>query len=82
VATYEGLRRDVMQGQSRPEDLGAIVYHGMLEGLAVMLARVEPANNFTAPHEPVVRPVPHDRDFVRVLANMLLRSQSEVMHVY
>lgn len=26
--------------------------------------------------------VPHDRQFVRLLANMLLRAQSEAMHVY
>ena len=32
--------------------------------------------------EVALRAMPHDREFVRLLANMLLRTQSEVMHVY
>ena len=39
--------------------------------------------NATAPlREGALRAMPHDREFVRLLANMLLRTQSEVMHVY
>src|SRR6202012_4536215 len=33
VARYEQLRTDVLRGQARPEGLGAVVYHGLLEGM-------------------------------------------------
>jgi len=76
------LRSQVLRGQARAEGLGAIVYHGMLQGLSVIRAELKPANHHAVPREPVARPVLHDREFVRVLANMLLRAQAEVMHVY
>jgi hypothetical protein len=53
----------------------------MLTGLTVTLANT-PASA-AAPMENVAVPaMPHDRQFVRLLANMLLRSQSEALHVY
>jgi hypothetical protein len=39
---YEQLRAEVLNGQARPQGLAAIVYHGMLRGLAVILADVPP----------------------------------------
>jgi hypothetical protein len=64
----------------RPEGLGALVYHGMVTGL-LMLARAAPLAAVPLP-DVAIQTMPHDRQFVRLLANMLLRTQSEVMHVY
>jgi hypothetical protein len=72
----------VLKGQACPEGLGAVVYHGMLRGLALMLTGMPASNGIPLAPVPAVRPVPHERQFVRLLANMLLRTQSEVMHVY
>ena len=36
--TYETLRGQVLQGQARPDGLGAIVFHGMWRGLVVLLS--------------------------------------------
>jgi len=76
------LRAPVICGQAHAEGVAAIVYHGMLQGLSVILAQGKPANEHPVPREPVARALlPPDRELVRVLANMLLRSQAEVTHV-
>jgi hypothetical protein len=69
-----------LQGQARPEGLGALVHHGMVTGLLMLVrASAPPAMPL---RDVATQTVPHDRQFVRLLANMLLRTQSEVMHVY
>ena len=81
VSIYETLRREVLRGQARPDGLGAVVYHGMLDGLALLLSvTVTP----TVCQPPTTQPpnVRGDRAFVRLLANMVLQTQSEVKHVY
>jgi hypothetical protein len=70
-----------VHGQARPEGLGALVYHGMVTGL-LMLARASASPAAVPLRDVTIRAMPHDRQFVRLLANMLLRTQSEVMHVY
>ena len=81
IEIYEALRIEALHGQGRPEGIGAVVYHGMVTGL-LMLARAS-APPVAAPLRDVaIRAMPHDRQFVRLLANMLLRTQSEEMHVY
>jgi hypothetical protein len=52
----------------------------MLRGLSVILAEGKPANEQPVAREPVARALPRDPELVRVLANMLLRAQTEVMH--
>jgi hypothetical protein len=81
ITAYEILRTAVLNEQARPEGLGAVVYHGMLRGLAVILSgEVAPSNPRTRGSlAPIVS---HDRDLVHVMANMLLHAQSEVRHVY
>jgi hypothetical protein len=73
------LRAEVLQGRARAEGIGALVYHGMVTGL-LMLASAPAPPAAVPPRD--IRTLPHDRQFVRLLANMLLRTQSEAMHVY
>jgi hypothetical protein len=82
LQTYEVLRVGVLSGQSRPEGLGAVIYHGMLRGLAVIVSARTPAKRALERIPLVGRPTPPEREFVRLLANMLLQTQSEAMHVY
>jgi hypothetical protein len=80
IDAYEALRSDVLEGRSRPEGLGAVIYHGMWRGLRVLLASAPESNPLMAPIPyPVIAREPA---LVHLLANMLLRTQSEVMHVY
>lgn len=81
VAMYERLRAEVLGGQARPDGLGAVVYHGLIEGMTLLgsspARRADPAPCASA--QPMV---PHDRELLRLLTNMVLQTQSEVMHVY
>jgi hypothetical protein len=87
LLTYEQLRARVINSQLYPEGLAAIVYHGMARGLTVMLT--EPAANVTSSPlqvSPLQVSAPEggsfNRELLRLIANMVLQSQSEVMHVY
>ena len=82
LPTYERLRTEVLNGNIRPEGLAAIAYHGMVRGLTVILA--EPAANTPSSPSPGPRSndASLDRDLLRLIANMVLQSQSQVMHVY
>ena len=79
---YEALRCAVLCAQPHVEGIGAIVFHGLWRGLVVLMsAMAVPATS--------VRPVPtvpssaaHDRQLVRLLANMVLAAESQVHHVY
>lgn len=73
----------MLYGQAHVEGVGTIVFHGMWQGLVVLImARAAPA--------PSVRPAPsvpppaavHDRQLVRLLANMVLAAESQVHHAY
>lgn len=81
VAVYERVRAEVLHGQARPEGLGALMYHGLVEGLRLLCS----PNATGAPVRPRAlspQPVRCDRELLRLLANMVLQTQSEVMHVY
>lgn len=80
---YETLRGQVLQGRARPDGLGAIVFHGMLRGLMVLLG-ASPPPSISSAAAPVVppAPVPHDPQLVRLLANMLLLTQSKDEYAY
>ncbi|HYZ42504.1 MAG TPA: hypothetical protein VE687_18055 [Stellaceae bacterium] len=75
------MRAEVLQGQARPEGLGALVYHGMVVGL-LMLTRAAAPPAAVPLRDIATSAIPHDRQFVRLLANMLLRTQCELVHVY
>jgi hypothetical protein len=81
VSVYEILRGEVLRGHARPEGLGAVVYHGMMDGLA----RLVPGSATSIPRQPQRTPLPNvrgDRAFVSLVANMVLQAQSEVQHAY
>jgi hypothetical protein len=82
LPTYERLRAEVLNGQARPEGLTAVAYHGMLRGLALILTEPVPEAPSSATSAPLAEAVPLDREFLRLLVNMVLQSQSQVMHVY
>jgi len=81
LATYETLRAEVIAGQARPAGLAAVIYHGMLRGLAVILTDVAlPA--VSAPRAPTSDINSVDPDLLRLVANMVLQMQSQVNHAY
>jgi hypothetical protein len=81
--TYETLRTQVLQGQARPDGLGAIVFHGMWRGLVLLLVAMPPASA-PSPAIPDTPPVSaaHDPQLVRQLAKMLLLTQSKDEYAY
>jgi hypothetical protein len=81
LATYETLRGEVLRGQARPAGLAAVIYHGMLHGLAVILTNI-PATEFSPTPAPGSDIRPLDRELLHLVANMVLQSQAQVSHVY
>ena len=81
VAMYEQLRADVLLGQARPEGLGALIYHGLLDGVALLCSSTD-CGAPRARHPSTSLPSVCDHELLRLLTNMVLQTQSEVMHVY
>lgn len=81
LATYETLRAEVLNGQARPAGLAAMIYHGMLRGLAVILTDVA-LPVVSAPRAPASDISAVDPDLLRLVANMVLQMQSQVNHAY
>ena len=82
LASYERLRAEVLLGQACPEGLAAVVYHGMLRGLTLILTDLVPSMASSQPCARVSEELPLDRELLHVIANMVLQAQSEVKHVY
>jgi hypothetical protein len=83
LSTYERLRAEVLSGNVRPEGLGAIVYHGLIDGLKLLCAsEIELRIPTQAAAAPQIEAMTHDPELLRLLTNMVLQTQSEVMHVY
>lgn len=82
VQTYEELREQVACEQARPDGLGAIVFHGMWCGLGVLLQTppTPSLSSASVPRPPT--PVTHDPQLVRLLANMVLLTQSKEEYAY
>lgn len=81
AAMYESLRAEVVNGQARPDGLGAVVYHGLVCGMT-LLAGAMPAAGIATPRSSTPVAVTRSPELLRVLANMVLQTQSEVAHVY
>jgi hypothetical protein len=80
VSLYETLRSDVLRGAARPDGLGAVIYHGMLQGLVLLMS----GPSAPTPYQPHMASAPNvrsDRGLVRLLANMVLQTHLEVKHV-
>jgi hypothetical protein len=78
------MRTALLCGQARPDGLGAIVFHGMWRGLAVLLGAASTAIPSSACAVAAVPPcaTAHDRQLVRLLANMVLAAEAQVHYAY
>jgi len=79
VALYETLRSDFSLGRACREGLTALRFHGMWQGLKVLLEAKSVAA--AASQQLTTPPSRSDTQFVRLLANLVLHAQSEVTHV-
>lgn len=78
------MRTAVLCGQAGPDGLGAIVFHGMWRGLAVLLgaaSAASPSGVWAVAAVPLSTTA-HDRQLVRLLANMVLAAESQVHYAY
>ena len=82
IENYEYLRAQVFEGGRCRTRLSAVMYHGMVRGLALMAST--PLSGWSPLDTPMPTRVAMDNDpaLVRLLANMVLQVQSEVQHVY
>jgi hypothetical protein len=82
--SYERVRAEVLAGQARPDALGAIVFHGMWQGLRVLLSASDTSSTSRIVSPPTAPPPTGtlDRQLVRLLADMVLATQPEVDHVH
>ena len=81
AASYEALRAEVISGKTRPAGVAALRFHGMAQGLALLLNNPAPSGA-PAPKVESSKPMQRDNEFIRVLANIVLRTHSELTHVY
>jgi hypothetical protein len=82
VAVYERMRGEVLHGQARPEGFGALMYHGLIEGLRLLCSSSATTGVSVGRRALSPQPICRDGELLRLLANMVLQTQSEVMHVY
>jgi hypothetical protein len=82
ISIYETLRSNVLQGLARADGLGAVMYHGMIEGLTILMLPAVPHVAYQSRRATPVDPARDDHMFLHVMANMILQTQSEVKHVY
>ena len=78
---YEGLRAAVLRGQARAGGLGAIVFHGLWRGPGRADHRPQRRRRQAIAAGVIRRRHPaamHDRQLVRLLANMVLAAESQV----
>ena len=81
LTSYEALRADVFGGRANSEGLAALRFHGLLRGLAILLSTARQPK-VLAPAVLPFNPVRGDGALVRVLANLVLRTHEELVHVY
>ena len=81
LALYERLRSEVLASQARTAGFGAIVYHGLIRGLSLLLSHTAEsgAPSATTRSGPNVRT---DPQFLHLVANMVLQTHQELTHVY
>ena len=72
----------MIDGTPRSEGAAALRYHGMLHGLPQLIETATTRNTDAPGHEPVAHSLQPNGEFVRLLANLVLRTHSELVHVY
>lgn len=82
VTAYEVLRTTVIDGMPRPEGTAALRYHGMLHGLPLLIETATDWNTVVPKYEPTAYSLQLNGELVRLLANLVLRTHSELIHVY
>lgn len=73
------MRGAVLAGQERTEGMAALSFHGMYQGLAVLLKT--PATPQSAPGRSLERPFHCGSEFVQLVANLILHTYEELTHV-
>lgn len=73
------MRCAVVEGQPRAPGVAALRFHGMWHGLTTVMQTG--ASALAAP-PPTLNPVQVDDQFVRLMANLVLRTHTELTHVY
>lgn len=71
-----------MRERARPDGLGAVVFHGMWHGLMVLLQTPPTPASSPVSASRSSTPVAHDPQLVRLLANMVLLTQSKEEYAY
>ena len=83
---YERLRSATLIGDRGVEGLSVIAFHGLWQGLLVLARQASVAATPAPPPREWLASIPytgtHDRQLVRLLANMVLAIQSRECHVY
>ena len=74
-----------MAGHAKADALGTIIFHGMWQGLRVLLRAATASSSPSLDAAPTMPAAPAstlDRQLVRLLADMVLATQSQVPHVH
>lgn len=82
LQAYEELREQVLRQQARGHALGAIVFHGMWCGLSILLQTPPTTPSSSASTSRSPSSLVHDPQLVRLLANMVLLTQSKEEYAY
>lgn len=80
MSLYETIRTDLLAGRANPEGRAALRFHGMWQGLTILL-KAPPAAVPPSSPPPVNQSLRRDSEFVRLLANLVLHTHSELTHV-
>jgi len=81
LGLYEKLRAAMLVGQPCA-GVAAIAFHGLWRGLQVLKLASTSVPTVVAPPLSPIPAAPHDRQLVRLLANMVLATQSQDCHAY
>jgi hypothetical protein len=79
---YEGLRAAVLCERLGMDGMGAIVFHGMWQGLVVLITTHTGPTIGVQTAQTALPAAVHDRQLVHLLANIKLAADSQVCHAY
>jgi hypothetical protein len=82
IGIYESLRKQVLEHEAPSQELQIIVYHGFLRGLQILTTQSIKPIFHKDNHEVSQSSSLLDIGLIRFIANIILCSQTEVMHVY